>query len=230
MATLYEILGAPADASDDQLRQAYRRAARRLHPDVNPEVDADAMLQLNRAWAVLGVPDRRRSYDRSLQGPGPGPVEGEVTDGSAGGPAAGPDASEDPRLPPLARVLRPSAVIIAVLLVIFLVTAYAGPRPGGRTPSDPPPSSLPVTPPAGAGTAPAGAVPVGTLPGGTDPARLVGRCLRVAPGYDAVVSCSSANDGLVVTVASGAGACPPATRAYRLTGVGQIVCLDPNGS
>jgi curved DNA-binding protein CbpA len=203
-----------------------------LHPDVNPDADADAMLRLNRAWAVLGVPARRRSYDRSLESPFPGGIEPSARPAEGPGDETGP--GEDPGVPPLARFLRPSVVIIAVLLVIFLVTAYAGPGPGGRNPTGPPSSSLPVPTPAGAGstgagTSPGAGAPSGAFPGGTDPARLVGQCLRLAAGFDAVVSCSTANDGRVQAVADAAGACPPATRAYRLAAVAPWLCLDPNG-
>ena len=219
MPTLYEILGAPADSTDDELRQAYRRAARRLHPDVNPDTDTDAMLQLNRAWAVLGVPARRRWYDRSLESPDPGGTEppGEPADGAG----SGAEGDGDPGVPPLLRFLRPSVIILAVLVVIFLVTAYAGPRASDRSPAGSPSTSTPVVPAAGG-------APAGSLPDGTGAARLVGQCLRLAPGYDAVVSCSTANDGRVQAVADAAGGCPPATRAYRLTAVAQILCLDPN--
>ena len=74
--TLYEVLGASRDASEDDLRRAYRAAARELHPDVNPDAaTSDAMRRLNAAWAVLGNPDRRREYDRG-DGPGAGGTRG----------------------------------------------------------------------------------------------------------------------------------------------------------
>ena len=245
MPTLYEILGAPTHASADELRRAYHRAARRLHPDVNPDVDADAMRQLNQAWAVLGAPASRLSYDRSLRRGVAGGIaaaeQPQQPEQSTGGRI---DGGQDPAIPTLARVLRPSVVIIAVLLVIFLVTAYAGPGPSDRSPatipSTPSPSAVPAgapaptgptgpvaSPPEEATTAPAG-VPLGPLPEGTSAARLVGQCLQIVPSYDAVVSCSTANNGRVVTVADAVNGCPPATRAYRLTSLSQIVCLGPS--
>ena len=63
MSSLYGLLGVPPDASADEIRRAYYRAARQLHPDVNPDADAAAaMRRLNDAWAVLGDPAARRSH------------------------------------------------------------------------------------------------------------------------------------------------------------------------
>ena len=76
MATHYELLGLPTDASQDEVRAAYRALARRHHPDTQHDVDAAAadrsrqtMASLNAAWAVLGDPARRRAYDASLGAP-----------------------------------------------------------------------------------------------------------------------------------------------------------------
>jgi curved DNA-binding protein CbpA len=70
VGSLYDVLGARVDASDDDLRRAYHRRAGALHPDRHsgapePELrDAErAMQQLNAAWEVLGDPDQRRRYD-----------------------------------------------------------------------------------------------------------------------------------------------------------------------
>ncbi|NNE12834.1 MAG: DnaJ domain-containing protein, partial [Ilumatobacter sp.] len=71
IATHYEILGVPADASSDRIRAAYRDRARRYHPDRNARADgrADAMAAVNEAYRVLSDPDRRLGYDRTLGGP-----------------------------------------------------------------------------------------------------------------------------------------------------------------
>ena len=65
--THYERLGVPRDASSDDLRAAYRRAARRLHPDANGERSAVAMAEVNQAWWVLRDRDRRAVYDDELR-------------------------------------------------------------------------------------------------------------------------------------------------------------------
>lgn len=62
MADLYEILGVPRDASQDEIKRAYRRRARELHPDAGG--DEDAFKDITRAYEVLSDPDRRAVYDR----------------------------------------------------------------------------------------------------------------------------------------------------------------------
>ncbi|MFB3882087.1 MAG: molecular chaperone DnaJ [Armatimonadota bacterium] len=62
----YEVLGVPRDASQDDIKRAFRRLARRHHPDVNPE-DPEAegrFKEVAEAYEVLGDPDRRQQYDR----------------------------------------------------------------------------------------------------------------------------------------------------------------------
>ena len=64
--TLYEVLGVPEEADPEQIKKAYRRLARKLHPDVNPDKRADeAMAKVNEAYSVLGDSGRRASYDAS---------------------------------------------------------------------------------------------------------------------------------------------------------------------
>ncbi|MGD9091772.1 MAG: molecular chaperone DnaJ [Anaerolineales bacterium] len=61
----YEVLGVPRDASDDDLKSAFRRLARQYHPDVNKEPDAEERFkEINESYAVLSDPDRRAAYDR----------------------------------------------------------------------------------------------------------------------------------------------------------------------
>lgn len=65
----YDLLGIPSSAGDETLRKAYRRAARRHHPDLAPQ-DTGAqqrMAALNEAYAVLSHPQRRASYDQWLR-------------------------------------------------------------------------------------------------------------------------------------------------------------------
>ena len=67
--TFYDLLGVPRGATESQIRRAYRARAQKLHPDVNAAPDAAARFaELQNAYEVLSNPNRRRDYDRSLDG------------------------------------------------------------------------------------------------------------------------------------------------------------------
>jgi len=62
----YAVLGLPRDADASQVSLAYRRLAKRYHPDLHPgEEVAERMRAVNEAWGILSSPDRRASYDVS---------------------------------------------------------------------------------------------------------------------------------------------------------------------
>jgi len=62
----YQTLGVPRSASPDDIKSAYRRLARRYHPDVNPDDPAAEarFKEINEAHEVLSDPEKRQQYDR----------------------------------------------------------------------------------------------------------------------------------------------------------------------
>ena len=62
----YEVLGVKRDATPDQIKQAYRKLARKLHPDVNPgDKSSEAKFkEINEANEVLSDPQKRKRYDQ----------------------------------------------------------------------------------------------------------------------------------------------------------------------
>ncbi len=61
----YEILGVPRSATQDDVKRAYRKLARKYHPDVSKDPDAEARFkELGEAYAVLKDPEKRAPYDQ----------------------------------------------------------------------------------------------------------------------------------------------------------------------
>ncbi|WP_148575736.1 molecular chaperone DnaJ [Nocardioides caldifontis] len=60
----YEILGVARDADTDTIKKAYRKLARQLHPDVNPDpATQERFKDVTRAYEILSDPEKRRRYD-----------------------------------------------------------------------------------------------------------------------------------------------------------------------
>src|SRR5213594_624692 len=62
----YETLGVARDASDEEIKKAYRKLAFQYHPDRNPaNQEAEAKIrEINAAYEVIGDPESRKTYDR----------------------------------------------------------------------------------------------------------------------------------------------------------------------
>ena len=83
MSDHYEVLGVSRSASDAEIKKAYRRLARELHPDINPDAAAAERFKLvTHAYEVLSDPQSRASYDR---GPETGFGLGDIFDSFFGG-------------------------------------------------------------------------------------------------------------------------------------------------
>src|ERR687885_1840610 len=80
--SLYESLGVSKNASQDEIKKAYRKLVRRYHPDKNPDdKEAEARFkEVQAAYDVLSDPEKRKAYDTFGSANGRGP-----TGGGAGG-------------------------------------------------------------------------------------------------------------------------------------------------
>ena len=95
MADHYDVLGVDRTASPDEIKKAYRRLARELHPDVNPSADASERFKdVTHAYDVLSDPQQRERYDLGPQagfggGGGGGAGFGDIFDAFFGGGGGG---------------------------------------------------------------------------------------------------------------------------------------------
>src|SRR3954466_4435521 len=97
----YAILGVPRNADNDQIKKAYRKLARELHPDLNPSAEAqDRFKEVTAAYEVLSDPQKREIVDLGgdplapgggMGGAGAGPFAGfsDIMDAFFGGTAGG---------------------------------------------------------------------------------------------------------------------------------------------
>ena len=86
MATeYYSVLGVRRDAGPDEIKRAYRRLARELHPDVNPDPQTqERFKEITQAYEVLSDPEKRQLYDMG------GDPFGRADAGAAGAGGFGP--------------------------------------------------------------------------------------------------------------------------------------------
>lgn len=95
---LYDLLGVARDADADTIKKAYRKLARQLHPDVNPDPESQEKFKhVSAAYEVLSDPQKRASYDRGgdpfggggFGGQGAGFSFSDIMDAFFGGSAGG---------------------------------------------------------------------------------------------------------------------------------------------
>ena len=66
MKDYYAVLGVPKNAAEKDIKSAYRKLARKWHPDANPNNQKEAeekFKEISEAYGVLGDPDKRKKYD-----------------------------------------------------------------------------------------------------------------------------------------------------------------------
>jgi curved DNA-binding protein CbpA len=165
--TLYQTMGVSPAAPSSEIREAYLRLARTLHPDRYADgspgerrLAERRMREVNAAWAVLGRPESRRSYDAELSltsqragrprtsSPAPPSRTPSTARPSPERPSTPEDQDDDVELSPLAAfLLRRGPIIIVLFLALglFVGTALADRRP--RDPArSPTPTLLCATP------------------------------------------------------------------------------------
>ena len=196
--THYDRIGVSPDASHDQIRAAYRRLARRHHPDAD-DGDTDRMAALNEAWHVLSDPGRRAMYDASLR---------TVPRPTASSPMPEPDYADDDFDDddrPLVGHRRggfplPVLLVLALFAMILVITAYAYEKSGSV---NGPPPTIPV-----------------------DGVIQIGSCVRI--GDDAVARespCGAPYSGVVIALIARDGRCPPSTDGFHDPTSDGFVCI-----
>ncbi|MEO1055796.1 MAG: J domain-containing protein [Actinomycetota bacterium] len=125
--THYAVLGIRPDASDQEVRDAFRRLARQHHPDRSAaeRAGADRMAEINEAYRVLSDPSRRAVYDASLRR---SPAE----------PSTAPEPADEGYSPPTSRPadLQPARIpwrmltVVGVIAIVGIVVLAQFTEPG----------------------------------------------------------------------------------------------------
>ncbi|CAO5236846.1 DnaJ domain-containing protein [Frankia sp. AgKG'84/4] len=115
--SLYDVLGVAPDATDEQIRHAYRAAARRTHPDAGGR--APAFAQVNVAYRVLADVRLRRQYDQRLAaGPRPGASGPSSPPGGTSMAPPGGTSMAPPGADPVVR--RRYLILMGIALTLFI--------------------------------------------------------------------------------------------------------------
>jgi DnaJ-class molecular chaperone len=98
----YVVLGVPRNAGDDDIRRAYRKLAKQLHPDLNPNdrtAAEERFKKVSAAYEIIGDPEKRKQFDRGEIDASGEPRRGFHRTYAEGGPYArrpgGPGAGDD---------------------------------------------------------------------------------------------------------------------------------------
>ena len=201
---MYDRLGVAPFASAEEIRAAYRRIARRVHPDRGSAGNEAAMAAVNEAWRVLSDPGRRAEYDASLRA-----RTSTVAPSASSSPARADEDDEDDEdeLAPDDHgprqfwvVALPGLLVLAVLGGIFLFTAYARGGLGGT------------------GT---------TVPGApVDGVIEIGSCVALDSQARAVETpCGGPHHGAVMAIVAPQAACPLRTEGFYEPDGTHLVCV-----
>ncbi|HEX9258653.1 MAG TPA: J domain-containing protein [Acidimicrobiales bacterium] len=138
--THYERLGVSPAATTAEIKAAYHRLARRVHPDAGGGLASAEMAAANEAWRVLSDPGRRAMYDASLR-PASGPRWEAGPEGATRVDAPDLDDYDDtteltPAEMEAAHRLGITLAItaVAVSLILFALFVYAFTRSGSLAP------------------------------------------------------------------------------------------------
>ena len=224
MGTHYDTLGVAKTASSAEIRKAYLRRARALHPDRqldSPEAQqtqtAQAMRQVNSAWDVLSNADKKATYDRQLKSSNPTRQPRAATDRTPPRTNPRPAAVPPPRpsSQPKSRSIDeepgdgsvsiwasiPVMLLVGLLLGVVVITAFSGGEPAQNQPV------VSVVP---------------TQFGEDDCFELVGA------SDPRLRSCTSSSaTGKVISIQPSAGNCPTYAESVQNPGRDNVICWAP---